>query len=44
MSPGRNSTGKRFTCASAAAVSRLVAPGPMEVVTAIMRLRICAFA
>ncbi len=31
-SPGRNRTGKRFTCASAAAVTRLVAPGPMDVV------------
>jgi hypothetical protein len=43
-SPGSSSTGRRFTCASAAAVTRLVAPGPMEVVTAMMRRRKCAFA
>ena len=44
MSPGSSSTGRRFTCASAAAVTRFVAPGPIEVVTAIMRRRKCAFA
>jgi hypothetical protein len=44
ISPGNSSTGKRLTCASAAAVIRLVAPGPMELVTAIMRRRICALA
>src|SRR5881392_2547817 len=42
ISPGRKSTGKRFTCASAAAVTRLVAPGPIEVVQAIMRRRMMA--
>ncbi len=29
-SPGRSSTGRRLTCASAAAVTMLVAPGPIE--------------
>jgi hypothetical protein len=43
-SPGRNSTGSRLTCASAAAVTRFVAPGPIDVVHAIMRRRKCAFA
>ena len=32
---GDSRTGKRFTCASAAAVTMFVAPGPMEEVTAI---------
>ena len=36
-SPGRNSTGKRLTCATAAAVTMLLAPGPMELVQAIIR-------
>jgi hypothetical protein len=44
VSPGINSTGSRLTWASAAAVSRLVAPGPMLVVTAMMRRRKFAFA
>ena len=43
-SPGRSSTGRRFTCATAAAVTMFVAPGPIEVVHAIMRRRACAFA
>jgi hypothetical protein len=43
-SPGRNSTGKRLTCASAAAVTMLVAPGPIDVVQAIIRRRMCALA
>jgi hypothetical protein len=43
-SPGRNSTGSRFTCAVAAAVIKLVAPGPIEVVHAIIRRRKCALA
>ena len=38
-SPGRSSTGSRLTCATAAAVTMLVAPGPIEVVQAIMRRR-----
>ena len=33
-SPGRSSTGSRFTVASAAPVTRFVAPGPMDVVQA----------
>ena len=32
MSPGRSSTGSRFTVASAAPVSMFVAPGPIELV------------
>jgi hypothetical protein len=43
-SPGSSSTGRRLTWASAAAVTRLVAPGPMEVVTAMIRWRNCALA
>ena len=43
-SPGTNSTGRRFSCASAAAVTMLVAPGPMEEVTAIAFLRDFALA
>ena len=43
-SPGRSSTGSRLTCASAAAVTRLVAPGPIDVVHAIIRRRKCALA
>ncbi len=39
MSPGRNSTGRRLTWATAAAVTMLVAPGPMDVVQAIIRRR-----
>ena len=38
-SPGTNSTGSRFTWASAAAVTMFVAPGPMEEVTIIARRR-----
>ena len=38
-SPGRNNTGSRFTCATAAAVTMLVAPGPTELVQAIIRRR-----
>jgi len=34
MSPGRSSTGSRFTVATAAPVIMLVAPGPMELVQA----------
>ena len=34
MSPGSSSTGSRFTVASAAPVTRFIAPGPMEAVTA----------
>ena len=44
VSPGSSSTGRRFACASAAAVTRLVAPGPTEVVQAIMRRRRFALA
>ena len=44
VSPGNSSTGRRFTWASAAAVTRLVAPGPMLVVTAMTRRRKFAFA
>jgi len=44
VSPGSSSSGNRLTWASAAAVTRLVAPGPMLVVTARMRRRMCAFA
>src|SRR5580693_4567928 len=36
-SPGSSSTGRRSTCATAAAVIMLVAPGPIDVVQAIMR-------
>ncbi len=43
-SPGRSSTGRRLTWATAAAVTMFVAPGPMDVVQAIMRRRACAFA
>ena len=43
-SPGSKSTGSRFTCASAAAVTRFSAPGPIEVVTAIARRRFIALA
>jgi len=38
-SPGISRTGRRLTCAIAAAVTMLVAPGPIEDVQAIMRLR-----
>ena len=38
-SPGSSSTGSRLTCATAAAVTMLVAPGPIDVVQAIMRRR-----
>ena len=43
-SPGSSSTGSRLTVASAAPVTRFVAPGPIEVVQAIAdsRLRILA--
>ena len=43
-SPGRNSTGSRFTWATAAAVTMFVAPGPIEVVQAITRRRTWALA
>src|SRR5436853_43892 len=43
-SPGKSSTGSRLTWATAAAVARFVAPGPMEVVHAIMRRRYEALA
>ena len=43
-SPGINNTGKRLTCATAAAVTMLVAPGPIEVVQTIIRRRREAFA
>ncbi len=42
VSPGRSSTGMRFTVAVPAAVTMLSAPGPIELVTAqICRRRIC---
>jgi hypothetical protein len=41
-SPGSSSTGRRLTWASAAAVTRLVAPGPIEVVAAMKRRRMFA--
>ena len=44
MAPGNNSTGNRFTRATAAAVTRLVAPGPIEVVQAMTRRRFMALA
>jgi hypothetical protein len=43
-SPGNSSSGSRLTCASAAAVTMLVAPGPIEEVAAIMRRRKLALA
>ena len=43
-SPGRSRTGRRFTWATAAAVTMFVAPGPIDVVQAIMRRRACALA
>jgi Periplasmic binding protein-like domain len=43
-SPGRSRTGCRLTCATAAAVTRLVAPGPIDVVQTIIRRRACALA
>ena len=42
VSPGNKSTGNRFTCATAAAVTKFVAPGPILVLTAMMRWRNCA--
>src|SRR5262245_12230364 len=44
MSPGSNSTGRRSTCATAAAVIMLVAPGPIEVVQTIICRRRAALA
>src|SRR5207237_2980063 len=38
-SPGNNNTGRRLAWATAAAVTMLVAPGPIEVVQAITRRR-----
>ena len=38
-SPGNSSTGRRLACATAAAVTMFVAPGPIELVQAIMRRR-----
>ena len=38
-SPGISSTGRRLTCATAAAVTMLVAPGPIELVQTIIRRR-----
>jgi hypothetical protein len=38
-SPGSSSTGRRLTWATAAAVTMFVAPGPIDVVHAIMRRR-----
>ena len=43
-SPGRSRSGRRLTWATAAAVTMFVAPGPMEVVHAIMRRRALALA
>ena len=43
-SPGNSNSGSRLTWATAAAVARFVAPGPMEVVHAIMRRRYDALA
>ena len=43
-SPGSRSTGSRFTVASAAPVTRFVAPGPIEVVQAIAASRLRIFA
>ncbi|CAM5681327.1 hypothetical protein SVIOM74S_07858 [Streptomyces violarus] len=40
MSPGRSSTGRWLMVARAAPVTRLVAPGPMEVVTACVDRRL----
>ncbi len=42
-SPGSRRTGSRLTCASAAAVTIFVAPGPMEVVQAIIWRRFFGF-
>jgi hypothetical protein len=39
MSPGKSSSGRRLACATAAAVTMFVAPGPIELVQAIMRRR-----
>ena len=44
MSPGSSSTGSRLIVASAAPVSMLVAPGPIELVQAIARRRLAIFA
>ena len=43
-SPGRSSTGIRFTVAAAAPVIMLVAPGPMDVVQASVARRLRIFA
>ena len=44
MSPGSNSTGTRLIVAPAAPVIMLVAPGPIELVQASVRSRLCIFA
>jgi hypothetical protein len=44
VSPGKSRMGSRFTCATAAAVTMLVAPGPIELVHAIMRRRFIVLA
>ena len=44
VSPGSSSTGRRLTCATAAAVTMLSAPGPIEVVQAIIWRRNLALA
>jgi hypothetical protein len=44
MSPGSSSTGSRLMVATAAPVSMLVAPGPMELVHASVRRRLAIFA
>ena len=43
-SPGRNSTGSRLTCATPAAVSMFMQPGPIDVVQAIICRRFLALA
>ena len=44
ISPGSSSTGSRLIVAVAAPVTRLVAPGPTEVVQAKVRSRLCILA
>src|ERR1700720_4945005 len=44
MSPGSSKTGRRFTVAAAAPVTMFVAPGPIEVVQASVRIRKLALA
>ena len=44
MSPGSSSTGTRLIVAPAAPVIMFVAPGPIELVQASVRRRLCIFA